>query len=144
MIRTAGAVLVAGLVLSACGSISSATALATWVAQSGYLSTASILLHDVKHSVSALARPNEPSVDLHTVCGVLLLDTQKANASLPTPDDQATALLSKAYTNLGAGANECYGAASSVSKRATALRSLTSGVASLSEASARIASVSTP
>lgn len=115
-----------------------------WVAQSNYFPSATILLQDARHSVRALAKPSESSVNLHTVCGVLLLDTETANASLPTPDKQADTLLSKSYTNLGAGANECYGAANSVSKRARAFKSLSSGVAYLSEASARIASASTP
>jgi len=144
VIRALGALLAAGLALGACGSISNAAAMENWVVQSGYLSSASVLIQDAKHSVTALAKPSESSVNLHTVCGVLLFDTESANASLPTPDRQADTLLSKAYTNLGAGANECYGAANSVGKRALALRSLTSGVAYLSEASARIASASTP
>lgn len=144
MIRALGALLVGGLLLSACGSISAATALTTWVVQSSYLSSAKTLVTDAQHSADVLKSPTSSNADLHTVCGVLLFDTESANASLPTPDSRATTLLSKAYTNLGSGANECYGASTNVSARATALKSLASGVADLSEASARIASASTP
>jgi X-X-X-Leu-X-X-Gly heptad repeat protein len=63
---------------------------------------------------------------------------------LPTPDATATTLLSKAYTSLGAGANECYVASTSVRARAKALETLASGLADLSEGSARITSASTP
>jgi hypothetical protein len=76
--------------------------------------------------------------DLHTVCGVLLVDIESANASLPTPDRQTTTLLSSAYTNLGAAANECYNAGPSPAKRLVALSSMAKGLAALSEATARI------
>jgi hypothetical protein len=142
VIRALGALLVGGLLLSACGSISAATALTSWVVQSSYLSSAKTLGSDARHSADVLVNPTTSNADLHTVCGVLLVDTESANASLPTPDGRATTLLSKAYTSLGAGANECYSASSNARARAKALGSLTSGLADLSEASARIASAS--
>lgn len=144
MIRVIGVLLVAGLLLGACGSISASKALTAWVVQSGYLSTAKSLTNDAQRSANALKIASTSNVDLHTVCAVLDLETEQANSSLPTPDNQATSLLSRAYTNLGAGASECYGAAAYVAKRAKALHSLTSGVSYLAEASARIASASTP
>jgi hypothetical protein len=116
--------------------------MASWVKQSSYLSGAKAVARDARHSASALEKATTSSVDLHTVCGVLLVDTESANASLPTPDNRATTLLSDAYTNLGAGANECYNAAASTSARATALKSLAKGLNDLAEASARIASAS--
>jgi hypothetical protein len=81
------------------------------------------------------------NLDLHTVCAVLYLETEEANAALPTPDHQTTTLLGKAYNNLGAGANVCYDAANNVTQRDRALAYLTKGVAQLSEASARITSI---
>jgi hypothetical protein len=132
-----GALLVAGLMLSACGTVSSVSALRTWVDKSDFRSSMSTLSGDVRSSASALRNASMTASDLHTVCGVLLLDTEEANASLPTPDTQATNLLSSAYTNLGAGANECYDAASPT-QRARALLSLTKGYAELSEAKVRI------
>ena len=144
MIRALGALLVGGLLLSACGSVSAASGLASWVVQSSYRSSAATLVGDARHSADVLKITNSSNADLHTVCGVLLFDTESANASLPTPDARSTTLLSKAYTNLGAGANECYVASTNVDARAKALQTLTSGLADLSEASARIASASTP
>jgi len=116
----------------------------SWVVQSGYLSSSKVVAKDTRHAASALEKSSTSDADLHTVCAVLLVDIESANASLPTSDDRATTLLSNAYTNLGAGANECYNASSSTSARRKALKSLTSGLGELSEASARIASVSTP
>jgi hypothetical protein len=55
---------------------------------------------------------------LHTVCGVLLLATEQANGNLPSPDPTLTSLLAKAYDEMGAAANDCYGAAGSPAKRA--------------------------
>jgi len=116
----------------------------SWVVQSGFLSSSKVVAKDAQHAGRALENSSTSDADLHTVCGVLLVDIESANASLPTSDDRATTLLSNAYTNLGAGANECYNASSSTSARAKALKSLSSGLGELSEASARIASVSTP
>jgi hypothetical protein len=142
VIRRLVALLVAGLVLSACGSISAATALRSWVSQSGFTSTASALRTDAVHSATALRDAHSSSNDLHTVCAVMLVDTESANASLPTPDSQATTLLSRAYTNFGAGANQCYRAAANSRQRAVAIASLESAIGALSEATARIASAS--
>ncbi|HVA69956.1 MAG TPA: hypothetical protein VNF08_01360 [Acidimicrobiales bacterium] len=144
MIRALGALFVGGLLLSACGSISAVSALRSWVVQSGYRSSATTLVGDARHAADVLNISTASNADLHTVCGVLLVDTESANASLPTPDARATTLLSKAYTNLGAGANECYVASTSVRARAKALKSLASGLADLSEGSARITSASAP
>jgi hypothetical protein len=141
--RALGALLVGGLLLGACGSITASSALTSWVVQSSYRSSAATLVSDARHSAEELKISTSSNADLHTVCGVLLMDTESANASLPAPDVRSTTLLSKAYTNLGEGANECYVASSDVDARAKALASLTSGLADLSEASARITSAST-
>jgi sirohydrochlorin ferrochelatase len=75
---------------------------------------------------------------LHLVCGVLVTDTEAANASLPTPDAQSTRLLSRAYTDIGAGANICYGAGSSTSRRNSALARLRKGLNELTEGVQRV------
>jgi hypothetical protein len=144
VIRALGALLVGGLLLSACGTISASSALRSWVVQSSYRSSATTLVGDARHAAGVLNIATSSNADLHTVCGVLLVDTESANASLPTPDARATTLLSRAYTNLGVGANECYVASTSVGERAKALASLASGLADLSEGSARLTSASTP
>lgn len=138
MIRRVGVLLACGLLLAACGTISSAAAMRSWVTQSSFRTSLPVVTTDARNSAKALRDPSMTSGDLHTVCGVLLVDVESANASLPTPDRQSTQLLSNAYTNLGAAANECYNAASSAARRGVALASMAKGLASLSEATARI------
>ncbi len=115
--------------------------MAKWVRQSSYVANNHTLLNDARHSANALRNASMTNLDLHTVCAVLYLESEEANAALPTPDQVTTSILGKAYNNLGAGANVCYDAASSTTQRTRALRYLSEGVAELSEASARIASV---
>ncbi len=141
MIKVLGVLLIAGLLLSACGTVSLASAMSKWVSQSNYVANNHTLLNDARHSANALRHNSTTTLDLHTVCAVMLLESEQANSALPTPDHQTTTILAKAYNNLGAGANVCYDAAQSAVKRAKALHYLTQGVAQLSEASARIASV---
>ncbi len=140
MIKVVGVLLIAGLVLSACGTVSVTTAMSKWVSQSSYVANNHTLLNDARHSADALRNGSLTGLDLHTVCAVLYLESEQANSALPTPDRQATTLLAEAYDNLGAGANVCYDAAHNAAKRDRALQYLTRGVAQLSEASARIAS----
>ena len=143
MIRRLAGLAAAGLALAACGTtLSGATALHDWVSQSGYHDTSRALLADARHAVRALEDPSLGPKELHLVCGVLLYDTESANASLPTPDQQATALLSRAYTDFGAGAHQCYDAGFSHARRSAALGSLRAGGAAIAEASARISAAS--
>jgi len=116
----------------------------TWATQSGFVANTKSIRSDVKHAATALRDSTSSNALLRTVCAVLDLDTEQANAALPTPDGQATNLMSKAFAALGAGAVECYGASTNVARRAKALLSLSSGAAYLAEASARVASVTTP
>jgi hypothetical protein len=136
--------LAGGLLLSACGTQSMSTAMRSWTKESTYGANNKTLLGDVQHSAAALRIPNEGNNDLHTVCGVLLYESEEANAALPTPDDLVNSLLSKAYGNLGAGANVCYKSGTDPAKRAKALNYLSKGVGELAEASARIRSDLTP
>ena len=128
----------AGLLLAACGNVSLASATKSWVAQSGFRQNLPTLTHDVQHSAAQLRDADASVNDLHTVCAVLDVDTEEANSSLPTPDNQATSLLSKAYNDFGAGANKCYDAARDPKARASALAWLQRGMAALSEGTARI------
>jgi len=130
--------LLAGLCLAGCGTQSMASAMQKWVNQSAFRQNIPVLLKDVRDSATQLRRSGPAGNNLHTVCAVLLVDTESANASLPTPATQATNLLSKAYNDFGAGANKCYDANSSTSARAAALEWLSRGGAALSEATARI------
>lgn len=138
MIRRLAALLVAGLLVSACGTVSAASALRSWVSQSSFHSAIASLRSDAVHSAKVLRDAGASTNQLHTVCAVLDFETLQANAALPTPDDQATALLAKAYNNFGAGANECFHAANSANRRARAIASLEVAVSALSEATARV------
>jgi hypothetical protein len=116
----------------------------TWTRESTYSANNKTLLGDVQHSATALRIPSEGVNDLHTVCGVLLMESEQANGALPTPDDLVNTLLAKAYGDLGAGANVCYKSGNDPAKRARALSYLSKGVGQLAEASARIRSDLTP
>jgi hypothetical protein len=116
------------------------TAMKSWTKESTYSANNKTLVGDVQHSAAALRIADEGNNDLHTVCGVLLFESEEANAALPTPDDLVNTLLSKAYGNLGAGANTCYKSGTDSARRAKALNYLSKGVGQLAEASARIRS----
>lgn len=136
MRRAALALVLAGVVLAGCGKVTTTSALAQWSHQSNFEQSVSILLDDARHAANAL-RSTSSLNDLHTVCAVLLVDVQSANAALPTPDAQTSQLLSSAYTDLGAGANRCY-SADSVARRERALADLTRGAGELVEGRARV------
>jgi len=142
VIRRLTALLVAGLLISACGTVSAASALRSWVRQSSLHTAVATLRADAVHAATALRDASASAKQLHTVCAVLDFETLQANAALPTPDDQATALLARAYNNFGAAANECYHAAASAHRRVTAIASLEMGAGALSEATARISAAS--
>ncbi|HSN03111.1 MAG TPA: hypothetical protein VLS91_06480 [Acidimicrobiales bacterium] len=127
---------VASATLAGCGSVSTSSALAQWSHQSNFEQSVTILLDDARHAAKAL-RATSSLNDLHTVCAVLLVDVQSANAALPTPDSQTTTLLSSAYSDLGAGANRCY-VADSAPRRQRALSDLTTGASLLVEARTRV------
>ncbi len=140
MIRRLGLLVMSGVLISACGTtISAGSALHGWVTQSDFAYAATTLNTDARHAARALRNQTTTVNQLHLVCGVLLFDTQSANASLPTPDQQTTVLLSRAYTEFGVGAHQCYSAGASARRRDVALRSLESGAAAMAEAKARIA-----
>jgi len=132
------ALLVAGLLLSACGTTNPTAAMQKWLSQSAYRTNLPTISADVRRAAAELRAPGATSADLHTICAVLFTDAQQANSSLPTPDDQATALLATAYDDIGAGANKCYAAHASVRARASALSWLSKGMAALSEGTARV------
>lgn len=133
----------AGLCLAACGAtVSAAAATASWAKDANFAADTRALLGDARHAVTALGAPSSTANLLHTVCGVLQTDDEAAYNSLPTPDAAATALLSRAYNTLGAGASRCYDAGARAPARARALADLTRGAAELAEGAARVASAS--
>ncbi len=124
-------VAMSALLLSSCGTVSSSQAVRTWTKQSNFTSNTATIVRDMRTSAAQLRDASSAAPVLHTVCGVLLTDTEAANSSLPTPDQQATKWLGLAYADIGAGANTCYNAATSATLRARALNYLRRGSAEL-------------
>ncbi|HEV2428134.1 MAG TPA: hypothetical protein VGS61_07945 [Acidimicrobiales bacterium] len=142
MRRRVAALAAAGVLLAGCTSQSASRALSDWVSQSAFHSAVATLRSDARHALTALRDSSSPANLLHTVCGVLDLDAESANASLPSPDAESTTLLSRAYDQLGTGASRCYAAAASPAKRALAISDIERGAATLAEAAARVSSAS--
>ncbi|MGC8499287.1 MAG: hypothetical protein ACP5OV_07330 [Acidimicrobiales bacterium] len=142
MIRRAAAVVAAAVVLAACGTVRTpGQALHSWSVESGFGSAATTLHGDAVSVARVLRGPDPTAKLLHLVCAVLLVDSEAANASLPTPVDQVTHLLSRAYGSLGAAAHLCYGAAGAAGRRAAVVE-LQRAVAQLAEGRAAVAALS--
>jgi hypothetical protein len=139
VIRRVAAILVAGLFLCACGSVTPGVAMSGWVKQSGFNANARTLFQDAKSSAKDLRNLTLNSNDLHTFCNVLFVDDGSMQSSLPTPDSQATALLNHAYRDFATAAVQCYSAIAVPGDRAKALASLSNGAALFSEARTRVA-----
>jgi hypothetical protein len=144
VIRRVVVLLLAGLLLCACGTVSEAKAMTGWVTHSSFHSNAKALFDDVKTSAKDLRNPRLSSNDFHTVCQVLYSDDGSLQAALPTPDAQATKLLNRAYQDFATAAHQCYNAESSATARADALATLAKGAGVFSEATARVATASLP
>jgi hypothetical protein len=144
VIRRVVVLLVAGLLLCACGTVSEAKAMTGWVTHSSFRANAKSLFSDVKSSAKDLRNPNLSSNDFHTVCQVLFSDDGSMQSALPTPDAQATKLLNEAYQDFATAAHQCYSAQSSAVSRAKALATLAKGAAVFSEATARVTTASLP
>lgn len=136
-----GVLVLGSLVLAACGTVSASTALGRWVTSSNLPGALAQLKLDARHAVTELTAKSSSTKLSHTVCSVLYVETSQANAALPTPDTQTTKLLSAAYTDLGSGANECYAAGSSPTKRAVAIGYLRRAGAEMAEAQARVSAI---
>ena len=121
--------------------MSASAALKKWAASANVVRNDAQLAADAGHSLSALRDDRSSRDQLRTVCAILDYESLQAYASLPTPDDQTTQLLTTAYTQLGDGANECYVAAASALKRTRAAAYIVRAGASLSEAQARMSAL---
>jgi hypothetical protein len=140
--RRVAALAAASALLAGCTTQGTAAALRSWVSQSSFHSAVSTLRADARHALSVLRDARSAPGLARTVCAVLDVDALSANASLPTPDAEATTLLGRAYDQLGAGANRCYQAGRSAAARSSAAGLIERGAATLAEASARVASAS--
>jgi hypothetical protein len=137
----AGVVVVLGLVAAGCSSPGSIQdQMQSWVSSTGYGPSTGSLVHDAQKAQSVLSA-GEGVNAAHTVCAVLLLESESANGNLPAPDPTTTSLLSKAYDALGAAANACYSASTNASALTAFGIHKSTGLALLAEANARIEAV---
>jgi len=91
-------VLVAGVVLVACGSPYPGKTLGdqvhSWASTTGFTGSLATLRGDAGH-VDTLARQHDPKA-LRTACDALVDDALSANQNLPTPDSVLTKILAGA------------------------------------------------
>jgi hypothetical protein len=106
-----------------------------------FTSNATSLYQDVKNSAKDLRNHSLTSNDLHTFCNVLFVDDGSMQSSLPTPDQQATHLLNRAYRDFATAAVECYSANVVPADRTRALAMLSNGAAAFSEARVRVSAL---
>lgn len=86
---------------------STAKQVRAWVRGSGLGQSIGTVVGDAARVRTAIAAHDDTGV-LHSVCGVLVADSQSANGELPTPDHQLTDLLSSGYTLAYDAGNDCY------------------------------------
>jgi len=115
---------------------SSETQTSTWVHGTNFSDTLGGLRSDA-HKAAAVFVPGVTPDQAHTICGVMLVDTERANSSLPTPDPTLTSLLSAGYEALAAAAHHCYRAVGDPVEERAFHRSRTQALALLSEAQLR-------
>ena len=137
------AVLLLGLAVTGCGGADQqgnpSAQMSSWVQGTSFGGSVTALQADMKKADQVIAAGS--AADVHTVGGVLLLDVEQANSTLPSPDQQATDLLSSAFDNLGAAAHECYDSPGSPAKRVAFAQSREKGLAALTEGVARVEAV---
>jgi len=129
------------LTLAGCSSPSTPSSqqaqMKTWVNQTGFGPVVGTLENDARSATQVLASGAGVNA-AHTVCAVLLLDAENANNNLPTPNQNTSMLLSKAYGDLGAAATSCYRAPKSTSAQRAFLKNRNRGLAFLVEGQATI------
>lgn len=139
--RRVACLVLAGLVLGACGShITAGQAVRNWAHSSGFTGNMPTVIDDARILKKIVSDPHSTDNDLHTFGTVMFEDVSAANASLPTPDRQLTTLLADGYTNLASAAQTSYNAASIPARRAEVIRYLEVGARDLQLAKIRLAS----
>jgi hypothetical protein len=141
--RLAGAGLLAiSVLLASCGAQQQGTPAAqmsSWVKGTSFGQTVRTVQTDAARAREVLA--SGTTAEIHTACGVYLVDVEQANGLLPTSDTQASNLLASAYGSLGLAAHDCYDAPGSLTKRASFAAAQAKGLAELSEGVARVEAV---
>jgi hypothetical protein len=109
-----------------------------WEEGTGFAGTVGTLRADVAR-ISTVVAQHRGAGAVHADCGVLLVDAERANTELPTPDDVLTRLLSESYSELGRAANDCYDAGGSTGAlQARSARERAAGRTLLARAVARL------
>ena len=137
------ALLVGGVTASACGASQHATPtqqMTSWVQGTPFAEAVGQIRSDLAKATALLAS-NPSAAQAHTVCGVLLIEIEAANADLPTPDPTATTLLSGGYEALGAAAHDCYDAVGDPAKAAAFAVDKARGLALLSEGQLQVEAI---
>ncbi len=133
-----GVLALSALLLAGCGTISAQLATKNWLDQSNFTANTHRLANDAHLVRQQLLTGTSTSAQLHTVCAVLLLDSEAANSALPSPDRQANALLANSYQSMGDAANTCYNAGANTLKRTRAVHFLHRAVTLLTESQIRL------
>lgn len=89
--------------------------LAAWAAQHQLGQSIGTMVGDNRAIDRAVGRGGG-ALALHTVCGVLTTDAEKANGELPSPDTQTTQWLAQAYDLEYQAGVDCYDGASDRAK----------------------------
>lgn len=86
-----------------------------WVTGSGLGQNIGTLHADGEH-VNEVITKDKGTGAVHTVCGVLTVDAESANSTLPSPDTRLTQILAKAYGLEYDAGNDCYRAGATNTK----------------------------
>lgn len=134
------------LLCSACAADeqgSPVTQLTTWVKGTGFEASTAQMRSDIAKADALVGHTDDP-LQVHTLCGVILIEIQTANDNLPTPDAQLTAVLGSTYTELGEAANDCFDSVGSAAKQQAFAQHRRAGLIGLAEAQLRIEAVTGP
>jgi hypothetical protein len=108
--RRVAALVLAGVTLAGCGSISPTDATRQWVTKTGFTAAFRNLHDDLDRTVTYLRRGERDTRELRTLCRIVSLDLHKLNDTLPSPDAQANDLLANGLDRLSRGTARCSGA----------------------------------
>jgi hypothetical protein len=107
VIRRVAVVVLAGVMLAGCGTISPQAATKKWIETTNFGAAFVNLNDDLDRTVTYLHRSQRDTLELRTLCRVLSLDLHKMNDSLPSPDAQGNSLLAKGLDTLSQGTALC-------------------------------------
>ncbi|CAB4873240.1 unannotated protein [freshwater metagenome] len=131
MKRATALVVIAGLLLSGCGTTTTKALTVKWMNKANQDQGYHSLRADISKTVKYLRAPSSTQADLHTLCSVLNLEIHGANDHLPTPDTQATDLLARGYDTLATATTQCDEASTDSKKRAKAIANFRRGFGDL-------------